>query len=93
MGRRALRSAEETKTVSLSEAKTYLGRLADRAAAGETIYIARGRNRFVLQLVPEIEPIPMRPAGYFEDAYSREDVKEMNALAKRSVVKAPKDLE
>lgn len=78
---------------TLSNAKTYLGRLVEKASRGEPVYIVRGRRRFVLQEVPEIEPIPMRPAGYFADAYSRAEIQEDNRLAKASVIRAPKDLE
>ena len=78
---------------SLSHAKTYLGRLVERAGHGELIYIVAGGRRFVLQEVPEIEPIPMRPAGYFTSAYSKTEILEDNRLAKASVVRAPRDLE
>jgi hypothetical protein len=82
-----------SQTFTLSNAKTYLGRLVEKAGRGETVYIATGRRRFALQEVPEIEPIPMRPAGYFADAYSRAEIQEDNRLAKASVIRAPKDLE
>jgi hypothetical protein len=78
---------------TLSDAKTYLGRLVEKAGRGETVYIVAGRRRFVLQPVHEIEPIPMRPAGYFADAYSQEEIREDNRLAKSSVIRPPKDLE
>lgn len=78
---------------TLSSAKTYLGRLVEKAGRGETVYIVKGRRRFVLQEVPEIEPIPMRPAGFFVNAYSRAEIREDNKLAKASVVRAPNDLE
>jgi hypothetical protein len=83
----------QSQLFSLSNAKTYLGRLMEKASRGETVYIVRGHRRFLLQEVPEIEPIPMRPVGYFADAYSRAEVEEENRLAKASVVRAPKDLE
>ena len=78
---------------SLSNAKTYLGRLVEKAGRGETVYITKGHRRFILQEVPEIEPIPMRPAGYFTNAYSKAEIQEENRLAKSSVIRAPKDLE
>ncbi|HZF01746.1 MAG TPA: hypothetical protein VE344_07610 [Methylomirabilota bacterium] len=78
---------------TLSNAKTYLGRLMEKAGRGETVYIVRGHRRFVLQEVPEIEPIPVRPAGYFANAYSKAEIQEENRLAKSSVIRAPKDLE
>ena len=78
---------------TLSNAKTYLGRLMEKASRGETVYIVRGRNRFILQEVPEIEPIPIRPPNYFANAYSKTEIQEDNRLAKVSVVRAPNDLE
>jgi hypothetical protein len=83
----------QSQCFTLSNAKTYLGRLLEKAGKGETVYIMRGQNRFILQEVPEIEPIPLRPAGYFVDTYSKAEIQEENRLAKASVVRAPKDLE
>ena len=83
----------QSQQFTLSNAKTYLGRLMEKASRGETIYIVKGRQRFVLQEVPEIEPIPVRPAGYFAHAYSRAEIQEDNRLAKASVIRAPNDLE
>ena len=83
----------QSQLFTLSNAKTYLGRLMEKAGRGETIYIVKGHRRFVLQAVPEIEPIPMRPAGYFASAHSRAEIQEENRLSKASVIRAPKDLE
>ena len=83
----------ESQLFTLSNAKTYLGRLVEKAGRGETVYIVRGHRRFVLQEVPEIEPIPIRPANYFAHAHSPAEIKEDNRLAKASVIRAPKDLE
>jgi hypothetical protein len=83
----------QSQMFTLSNAKTYLGRLMEKAGRGETVYIVRGRQRFVLQEVPEIEPIPVRPPDYFASAYSRAEIQEDNRLAKASVIRAPKDLE
>ncbi|MGA2246627.1 MAG: hypothetical protein ABSH48_16670 [Verrucomicrobiota bacterium] len=77
---------------TLSTAKTYLGRLLEKAVRGETVYIVTGQRRFLLQEVPAIEPIPMRPAGYFAGTYSRAEIQEDNRLAKASVIRAPQDL-
>src|SRR5438045_8367480 len=78
---------------TLSTAKTYLGRLAEKASKGELVYIIRGRKRFILQEVPEIEPIPVRPPGYFSNCYTRSEIQQDNRLAKASVIRAPSDLE
>ena len=83
----------QSQSFSLSNAKTYLGRLVEKAIKGETVYIVRGRHRFILQEVPEIEPIPLRPSGYFANCYSSEEIASDNRLSKASVVRAPKDLE
>jgi hypothetical protein len=78
---------------SLSNAKTYLGRLMEKAGRGDTVYIVRGERRFLLQEVPPIDPIPIRPAGYFASSYSKEEIQELNRLAKTSVIRPPPDLE
>jgi hypothetical protein len=83
----------QSQMFTLSKAKTYLGRLMEKAGRGETVYIVKGRQRFVLQEVPEIEPIPVRPPNYFANAYSHAEIQEDNRLAKVSVIRAPKDLE
>jgi hypothetical protein len=81
------------QSFSLSKAKTYLGRLMEKARKGEPVYIVRGQHRFVLQEVPPIDPIPNRPAGYFAEIYNKEEIREQNLLAKSSVVRPPKDIE
>jgi hypothetical protein len=78
---------------TLSNAKTYLGRLIERARKGEPVYILKGQHRFILQQAPVIDPIPIRPPGYFAECYSKAEIREENLLAKSSVVRPPKDLE
>jgi hypothetical protein len=51
----------KSQAFTLSHAKTYLGRLVEKAGRGEPVYIVTGQRRFLLQEIPEIEPIPMRP--------------------------------
>ncbi|MGP8239654.1 MAG: hypothetical protein ACLQVW_30145 [Limisphaerales bacterium] len=82
-----------SRMFTLSKAKTYLGRLVEKAGRSETVYIVTGQRRFALQEVPQIDPIPMRPAGYFAKAYSPAEIQEDNRLAKASVIHPPKDLE
>lgn len=81
------------RTFNVSTAKTFLGRLIARAGKGEEIYIVSGHRRFLLQELPEIDPIPLRPEGYFARAYTKEEITLENKLAKSSVIEAPKDLE
>ncbi|HAO80091.1 MAG TPA: hypothetical protein DCQ92_14185 [Verrucomicrobia subdivision 3 bacterium] len=83
----------QSQLFTLSNAKTYLGRLMEKVGQGETVYIVKGHRRFVLQEVPEIEPIPVRPAGFFANAYNKTEIDEDNRMAKFSVIRAPKDLE
>lgn len=54
------------KTIRISEAKRNFSKVFARARRGETIILQNG-NEF-MQLVPCAmpEPIPLRPAGYFE---------------------------
>ena len=58
---------------TLSHAKTYLGRLIDKAGRGEAVYIARGQNRFLLQPVRPIDPIPIRPPKATEETLDEAD--------------------
>lgn len=81
--RRVGGTTSHSNTYTLSTAKTYLGRLVGKADKGEPVYIVRGHKRFVLQVVPEIEPIPMRPVGYFQ--FDREDIELGRRFAKASV--------
>lgn len=94
VGRSGSRKAKvnlQSQLFTLSNARTYLGRLVEKAGQGEPVYIVKGHRRFILQEVPQIEPIPMRPAGYFSNAYSKAEIQEENRLAKASVIRAPKD--
>jgi hypothetical protein len=79
-----------TTTVSISEAKQRLGEIADRAIEGEYIIILRKSKLLVLKPLEMPEPVPIRPAGYFQDCYDKEDAKESNWLAARSVRKIVK---
>jgi hypothetical protein len=83
----------KSECFTLSKAKTYLGRLMDKASKGQTVYIVRGVHRFVLLKVQPIDPVPMRPLGYFANCYSKAEVREENRLAKASIIQVPKDLE
>src|SRR5437870_12516243 len=76
-----------------NEAKTYLGRLIEKVAKGETVYILKGQQRFILQEVAPIDPIPLRPPGYFANRDSKKEIQQENRLAKASTVRAPADLE
>ena len=86
-----VRQSDQAHTYSLSQAKTYLGRLVEKALQGQTVYITRGQQRFTLQHIPEIEPIPIRPPGYF--AYSKDEIELEKQLEKASAVEPPEDLE
>ena len=83
----------QSQSFSLSNAKTYLGRLLEKASEGEVVYIRRGQRRFILQEIPPMDPIPIRPPGYFASFSNQAEVLEENRLAKSSVVRAPRDLE
>ncbi len=78
---------------TLRDAKLNLDRLVARAEKGELVYIVHGGRRFLLQAVAEVEPIPVRPPGYFTNCYNPEEVALDNRLAKASVVSPPRDLE
>jgi hypothetical protein len=78
---------QQSRVYTLSTAKAYLGRLLQRARNGEEIYIIRGRERFLLQAVPDLEPIPIRPFGYFN--LDGEDLELDKKLAPANVIPQP----
>jgi hypothetical protein len=84
---RARRSGTNTESYSLTKAKADLARLLAKSEAGVTVYIVKGHKRFLVQPVPEIEPIPMRPAGYFE--FDEEDIKLDRKFSTANVVPQP----
>lgn len=71
------------KTLSISEAKQHFGRVADEALRGHPVLIMRKSRLLVLQEYVLPESIPMRPEGYFNDLYTREEAKTSNRLASR----------
>jgi hypothetical protein len=76
---------------SLSNAKTFLGRLLDKAKRGEDVVIYRGSERFGLHEIRAIEPIPIRPPGYFR--FDEEDLALDRMFSKANVPPNPKDFE
>jgi prevent-host-death family protein len=77
-------------TISITEAKQRLGEIADRAIEGEHVVIVRKSKLLVLKPLELPEPVPMRPAGYFQDCYDQETAEESNRLAARSIRKIVK---
>lgn len=69
------------KTLSISEAKSTLGKIADDVLKGDTILIARKSRYVVLQAYELPVPVPIQPPGYFTDCYtSAAEIKEANKL-------------
>ncbi|HEV2391975.1 MAG TPA: hypothetical protein VG146_06385 [Verrucomicrobiae bacterium] len=83
---RRRRASFQSDVFTLSDAKTYLGRLTEKAGKGQPVYIVRGQDRFLLQHVPSIDPIPIRPRDYFANCYSQAEIAEDNRLAKAAVI-------
>jgi hypothetical protein len=54
-----------TKALTVSQAKSQLGRLLDKAGKGQSIFLRRKSQLYRIEPVSEIEPIPDRPFGYF----------------------------
>ena len=59
------------------------GRFADEALSGHPILIVRKSRLLVLQEYSISEPIPIRPEGYFNDAYTKQEARTSNRLASR----------
>ena len=73
------------KTISVNDAAEQLEALADLALQGETILISKERRLLILQEFQPIEPIPIRPIGYFDESYSEDEILESNMMAEHSV--------
>lgn len=71
-------------TMSISEAKRRLGRVADQALKGEPVIIIRKSRLLVLQEFHPIESIPARSPGYFKDLYPAREAVKSNRLAAQS---------
>jgi hypothetical protein len=72
------------KTLSISQAKQKLGKVADDALEGKPTLIVRKSKLLVLQAYSVPEPIPQRPAGYFADCYTTPEIEEANYLANQA---------
>jgi len=59
------------KALTVSQAKPKLGSLLDQVTKGRTVYLRRKDRLFRIEPVEQPEPIPVRPAGYFD--FSEED--------------------
>jgi hypothetical protein len=88
------------KTVTFDEARKDFDKVFQLAAEGETVVIQRENQRVALHGLQNADdrrlaeiPVPIRPAGYFADCYTKAEILEDNRLAKASVVGAPTDLE
>lgn len=75
------------QTLSVSQAKQRLGKVADSVLRGKPILIIRKSKLLILQAYEMPEPIPLRPPGYFNDLYSEQEVAEVNYLASRAPVR------
>jgi hypothetical protein len=53
------------KALTVSEAKPKLGRLLDKAAKGEAVYLLRKKRLYRIEPMMDYEPIPDRPVGHF----------------------------
>jgi len=53
------------KTLTVSQAKPLLGKLLDKAGAGQSVYLRRKERLYRIEPVAEVEPIPSRPFGFF----------------------------
>jgi hypothetical protein len=64
--------------LTVSQARSKLGRLADAAVKGKSVYLKRGDHLLRLEKVTNKGAIPFRPVGYF----TFDD--ELTALANRA---------
>ena len=52
--------------LTVSQARSKLGRLLDQAAKGKSVYVRRGEHLLRIDRVTGWEPVPVRPFGYFK---------------------------
>lgn len=69
------------KTISISEAKSHLGKIADEVLRGETVLIVRKSELLILHKYQLPEPIPIRPIGYFDEEDTPDEIALMNLAA------------
>jgi hypothetical protein len=72
------------QTISVSQAKQRLGKVADAALRGKPVLIIRKSKLLILQAYEMPEPVPLRPPGYFRDLYTEQETSEANYLASRA---------
>jgi hypothetical protein len=72
------------KTMSVSQAKQRLGKVADAALRGDPVLIIRKSRLLILQAYEMPQPIPLRPPGYFRDLYTEQETAAVNYLASRA---------
>ncbi len=76
------------QTLSVSQAKQRLGKVADSVLRGKPVLIIRKSKLLILQAYELPEPIPLRPPGYFKDLYTDQEVAEINYLASRAPIRS-----
>jgi hypothetical protein len=74
------------ETLSLSQAKQRLGKVADAVLRGKPVLIIRKSKLLILQAYEMPEPVPLRPPGFFHDLYTADEIAEVNFLASRAPV-------
>ncbi len=52
--------------LTITQARSKLGRLADQVVKGKSVYLKRGTHLLRLERVNRKAGIPSRPAGYFK---------------------------
>jgi hypothetical protein len=72
------------QTISVSQAKQRLGKVADAALRGKPVLIIRKSKLLILQAYELPEPVPLRPPGYFSNLYTDRETAEVNYLASRA---------
>ena len=77
------------KTVfTAEEAERQFHDIMETVSRGEPVTIVMDSKRYVLR-----EEYWVAPPGYFENAYTPEEIEESNMLGKHSVISVPHDLE
>lgn len=74
----------KSTTLTFSETKKEFSKVIDEVDHGKEVFFRRRDRLYTIQEVPQPQPIPIRPVGYFDHCRSADEIKTLNQLASRS---------
>ena len=74
----------KTATLTFSQTKKEFSKVIDHVDQGEEVLFRRRDRVYSIQEVLPPQPIPIRPAGYFNHNRTADDIEALNKLASKS---------